>query len=105
MEDSVVRFDRDFYAPHTTDIPPEEYHEMLTEEHKEKHRVDLSTLIGTMDVDLAQPNTQLKDYHITNAKMANASKIASTRGVAEAQEYLYENGIEKTNGDALIHRL
>ena len=96
MEDGIVRFDRDFFVSHTTDIPPEEYHEMLTEEHKEKHRTDLSTLIGTMDVDLAQPNSELKDYHIANAKMANAAKIASTRGVAEAQEYLYENGIEKT---------
>jgi len=96
MEDDIVRFDRDFYAPHPTDIPPAEYHTMLTEEHKKKHRTDLSTLIGTMDVDLAQPNTELKDYHITNAKLANASKIASTKGVAEAQEYLYENGIEKT---------
>lgn len=32
MEDGIVRFDRDFYASHTTDIPPEEYHELLTGE-------------------------------------------------------------------------
>lgn len=100
MEDGIVRFDRDFFVSHTTDIPPEEYHEMLTEAHKEKHRTDLSTLIGTMDVDLAQPNSELKDYHIADAKMANAAKIASTKGVAEAQEYLYENGIEKTIVDS-----
>ena len=103
MEDDIVRFDRNFYEPYTPDTA-DDYSQVSpdihTEAHKEKQGKDLSTLIATMDVDLAKPNTELSDHHVTNAQMANAVKIASSQGIEQAQEYLYENGIEKSIVDS-----
>ena len=103
MEDDIVRFDRNFYDPYTPDTADDYSQidpEVHTEAHKEKQGKDLSTLIATMDVDLAKPNSELSDHHVTNAKMANAVKIASSRGIEQAQDYLYENGIEKSIVDS-----
>jgi len=61
---------------------------------------DVSSLIGTMRVDMAKPNTQLTDHHNTQAKLANSASKSFLEGVDEAQIYLNHEGIDKTIVDS-----
>ena len=70
------------------------------EERKFKRTTNLSHIVGTMNVELSKPNTQLTEDHINHAKMAQSAKIAFERGVDEAQTYLHHEGIDKTIVDS-----
>lgn len=63
---------------------------------KSKKKVDLSTIIGTMKIEMAKPNTELTVEHDRFAKMAMASQKSFLNGDVEAQRYLDLEGIRKT---------
>ena len=67
-----------------------------TESNKPNEKTDLSTIIGTMKIEMAKPNTELTTEHDAYAKMAMTSQKAFLNGQTEAQRYLDHQGIRKT---------
>ena len=61
----------------------------------EKHDTDLSTMIGTMRLKIGEPNSELREHHITRAKLAHAASEYFNNGMTEAQNFLRVNGINK----------
>lgn len=63
-------------------------------------KTDLATIIGTMGVKMAEPNSPLTDDHIAGAKMAYSAKVANEMSVEDAQLYLDMNDINAQIVDA-----
>ena len=61
----------------------------------EKHDTDLSTTIGTMRLKIGEANSELREHHITRAKLAHAASEYFNNGMTEAQKFLRVNGINK----------
>ncbi len=70
------------------------------DERKFKRSTNLSHILGTMNIELSKPNTQLTEDHMNHAKMCNSAKIAFEKGVDEAQTYLHHEAIDKTIVDS-----
>ena len=66
------------------------------EERRYKKSTDLSHIIGTMNVDMSRPNTQLTTDHTDHAKMCYAATRAYKNGIDDAQTYLHHEDINKT---------
>ena len=61
-----------------------------------QNTTDLSTIIGSMKLEMARPTTELTDAHDSAGKMAQAARLHYDSGEGEAQTYLAHNGIDKT---------
>ena len=57
-----------------------------------KKTLDLSSIIGTMGVKMASPNTELTEEHATKAKLAYSAKLSPE----DADAFLAHNQIDKT---------
>jgi hypothetical protein len=63
---------------------------------RNKRETDLSTIIGTMKIEMAKPTSELTDDHVSAARMAKAAQEHFESGSVNAQRYLDFNGIRKT---------
>lgn len=67
-----------------------------TDRQNNRNTTDLSTIIGSMKLEMSKPTTDLTDEHISAGKMAHASRLNLDSGEGEAQAYLTHNGVDKT---------
>lgn len=63
---------------------------------RSQNPTDLSTIIGSMKLEMSKPTTDLTDKHISAGKMAHASRLNLDSGEEEARAYLTHNGVDKT---------
>lgn len=61
-----------------------------------KKPINLSQIIGTMKLEMATPNSELTDEHISAAKMVKSVHEYYSNGLADAQRYLDVNGLNKS---------